>query len=128
VSTAVDHVPAVVVPVLSVIFYLYGFCPAVDRGYLLLSHHWQDQMGDLAMTGRLAGVERLAAEAGLTLVLTLNPFVSTDSLNFQEGVKQGLFVMERNSSSQTRNIPALTWFKVQIMRSSISQGHAILIC
>jgi hypothetical protein len=58
---------------------------AVDRGYLLLSHHWQDRMGDLVLSARLAGLERLAAEAGLTLVLTVNPFVSTDSANFQVG-------------------------------------------
>ena len=90
--------------------------PAVDRGYLVLSHHWQDQMGDLTLTEQLRGVERLAADNGLTLVLTLNPFVSTDSANFQEGVKHGLFVMERNSSSQTRTIPALTWFKVNLFK------------
>jgi hypothetical protein len=84
----------------------------VDRGYLLLSHHWQARMGDLSLTEELVGAERLAAEAGLTLVLTLNPFVSTDSVSFKEGVQRGLFVMERNSSSQARPIPALTWFKV----------------
>ncbi len=84
----------------------------VDRGYLLLSHHWQARMGDLALTEELVGAERLASEAGLTLVLTLNPFVSTDSVSFKEGVQRGLFVMERNSSSQARPIPALTWFKV----------------
>ena len=94
----------------------FSFMPAVDRGYLVLSHHWQDQMGDLTLTEQLRGVERLAADNGLTLVLTLNPFVSTDSANFQEGVKQGLFVMERNSSSQTRTIPALTWFKVNLFK------------
>ena len=49
---------------------------------------------------------------GLTLVLTLTPFVSTDSISFNEGVEKGLFVMERKLNI-TRDIPALTWYKVK---------------
>ena len=47
------------------------------------------------------------SETGLKLVLTINPFISTQSYNFQFGVDQGLFVKERNSST----VPALTWFR-----------------
>jgi hypothetical protein len=83
-------------------------------------------MGDLAVTAELEGVERLAAEAGLTLVFTLNPFVSTDSARFQEGVSRGLFVMERNSSSHARTIPALTWFKVR--RLSLAHIFLYFVC
>ena len=57
------------------------------------------------------GVDDLVSRSGLTLVLTLNPFVSTDSQNFKDGVKKGIFVMERNANN-SKNIPALTWFKV----------------
>ena len=39
--------------------------------------------------------------------MTINPFISTQSYNFQFGVDQGLFVKERNSST----VPALTWFR-----------------
>jgi len=81
-----------------------------DRGYLLLDYHWQNHMGDIELAQNLRGIEKLVSDAGLTLVLTLNPFVSTDSKNFLEGISQGIYVMERKLNN-TRNIPALTWFK-----------------
>ena len=55
---------------------------------------------------------------GLTLVLTLTPFVSTDSISFNEGVEKGLFVMERKLNI-TRDIPALTWYKVGISNLTV---------
>ena len=61
--------------------------------------------------GLFRGVDELVSKSGLTLVLTLNPFVSTDSPNFKDGVNKGIFVMERNQNN-SKNIPALTWFKV----------------
>jgi len=86
----------------------------IERGYLLLDYHWQENMGDFKFNREtfpnLKMVQNIVRGAGLRLALTVNPFVSVDSENFKEGVKRGLFVMERNSSSQ-KNIPALTWFK-----------------
>ena len=58
-------------------------------------------------------LERTVSNSGLTLVLTLTPFVSTDSTSFNEGLQKGLFVMERKLNI-TRDIPALTWYKVDI--------------
>ena len=86
----------------------------MERGLLLVDHGWQANMGDLAFPGGGAGLRelrQLTDSAGLRLALTINPFVSVESKTFKEGVKEGLFVMERNSSSE-KNIPALTWFKV----------------
>ena len=42
-------------------------------------------------------------------MLTVNPYVSTESENFAYGVNQGLFVKERNSTAD--RVPALTWIK-----------------
>ena len=87
----------------------------VERGLLLVDHGWQANMGDLAFPGGGAGLRelrQLTDSAGLRLALTINPFVSVESASFQHCVQHGLLVMERNSSSG-RNIPALTWFKVQ---------------
>eukprot|EP00092_Neocalanus_flemingeri_P006045 GFUD01006514.1.p1 GENE.GFUD01006514.1~~GFUD01006514.1.p1 ORF type:complete len:810 (-),score=153.12 GFUD01006514.1:109-2538(-) len=86
----------------------------IERGYLLLDYHWQENMGDFSFNKKNFPDLRMAQDivrgAGLRLALTINPFVSVESRNFKEGVKKGLFVMERNSSSE-KNIPALTWFK-----------------
>ena len=43
-------------------------------------------------------------------MLTVNPFISTESFNFLPAVEESLFVKERNSSKH--GVPALTWFKV----------------
>lgn len=81
-----------------------------SRGYLLIDSSWQQNMGDLVLSDRLRGLEKTVSGYGLTLVLTLTPFVSTDSISFNEGVEKGLFVMERKLNI-TRDIPALTWYK-----------------
>ena len=47
-------------------------------------------------------------QTGLKLVLTINPFISTQSENFES--QKHLFVKERNSTAPL--VPALTWFKV----------------
>ena len=46
----------------------------------------------------------------MKLVLTVNPFISTESSNFMTAVNQEYFVLERNAS---KSVPALTWFKVR---------------
>ena len=87
----------------------------IERGYLLLDYHWQENMGDFSFNTKnfqdVKMVQSIVKSAGLRLALTINPFVSVESPSFKEGVKNGLFVMERNSSN-AKNIPALTWFKV----------------
>ena len=49
------------------------------------------------------------SQTGLKLVLTINPYISTDSENFIIGVRDELFVKERNSTAA--KVPALTWIK-----------------
>jgi len=81
---------------------------------ILLDHHWQENMGDFTFSkyqfSKLRQAQDAVREAGLKLALTISPFVSVDSANFRHGVMEGLFVMERNSTSP-RGTPALTWFK-----------------
>ena len=71
-------------------------------------------MGDFTFSkyqfSKLRQAQDAVREAGLKLALTISPFVSVDSANFRHGVMEGLFVMERNSTSP-RGTPALTWFK-----------------
>ena len=90
--------------------------PSVERGYLLLDYHWQRHMGDLSFNRdsfpNITGLKDIVRAAGLKLAITVNPFVSIESENFKQGVKDKLFVIERNSTSD-KFIPALTWFKVK---------------
>ena len=71
-------------------------------------------MGDFTFSkskfSKLRQAQDAVRAAGLKLALTISPFVSVDSANFKRGVMEGLFVMERNSTSP-RGTPALTWFK-----------------
>jgi hypothetical protein len=46
---------------------------------------------------------------GLKLVLTVSPFVSTESKNFAPGVSNHIFVGQRKADDR---VPALTWYKV----------------
>ncbi len=91
--------------------------PSVERGYLLLDYHWQRHMGDLtfdrASFPNITGLKAAVRAAGLKLAITVNPFVSVESDNFKQGVRDKLFVIERNSTSD-KFIPALTWFKVNV--------------
>ena len=50
-----------------------------------------------------------SSQTGLKLVLTINPYISTNSENFAIGVNEELFVKERNSTAS--KVPALTWIK-----------------
>ena len=87
----------------------------IDRGYLLLDYHWQQNMGDFSFNKNnfpsLSQIKSAVKVAGLKLVITINPFVSVESKHFKDCVKNKLFVMERNSVKD-KFIPALTWFKV----------------
>ena len=65
-------------------------------------------------------IEDLVSGSGLTLVLTINPFVSTDSANFKDGVRNRIFVLERNLNNP-KNIPALTWFKVMYFNFDVPE-------
>jgi len=86
----------------------------VERGFLLLDYHWQKNMGDLSFNKlnfpKIDQLKSAARDGGLKLAITINPFVSVESKEFKYGVKEKLFVMERNSTKD-KFIPALTWFK-----------------
>ncbi|CAB4059217.1 unnamed protein product [Lepeophtheirus salmonis] len=82
-----------------------------DRGYLLLDHRWQKYMGDFEFNNKafpdIKKTLQIIKDSGFQLVLTVNPYVSTESKNFRVGVQKEIFVKERNSP---KNVPALTWF------------------
>ena len=83
----------------------------IDRGYLLLDYQWQQHMGDFQFNPQKFTDLKLTLDiikkTGFKLVLTINPYVSTESNNFGVGVRENLFVNERNSD---KHVPALTWF------------------
>ena len=78
-------------------------------------------MGDLSFNQQhfpdVSALISAVKAAGLKLAITINPFVSVESKHFKFGVKEKLFVMERNSTKD-KFIPALTWFKVTILGQS----------
>lgn len=86
---------------------------ATDRGYLLLDYHWQKNMGDFKFNEidfpNVSETIKMVNQTGLKLVLTINPYISTNSENFGVGVEDELFVKERNSTAY--KVPALTWIK-----------------
>ena len=81
-------------------------------------------MGDLSFNKlnfpKIDQLKSAARDGGLKLAITINPFVSVESKEFKYGVKEKLFVMERNSTKD-KFIPALTWFKVHQMVSRLKR-------
>ena len=81
-------------------------------------------MGDLSFNKlnfpKKDQLKSAARDGGLKLAITINPFVSVESKEFKYGVKEKLFVMERNSTKD-KFIPALTWFKVHQMVSRLTR-------
>ena len=51
-----------------------------------------------------------ARDHGLKMVLTVSPFISTESENFAPGVSNGIFVGQRTADAR---VPGLTWYKVR---------------
>lgn len=71
--------------------------------YLLLSHRWQTNLGDFeinqnAFPNPIQFINELR-KMGVSLALTITPFISTSSSNFLTGVEQGLFISEPSRAS-----------------------------
>lgn len=83
------------------------------QGHVLINELWQKHPGDLTMdTERfpsMADTIKILQRRGFKIVLSIQPFVSTESVNFQQAVRDKLLVSQRTNSSE--NIPALTRYK-----------------
>lgn len=81
-------------------------------GHILINEFWQKEIGDFILdTERfqtLNATVSLLHKQGFRIVLTVQPFISTDSTSFSEAVHKKLLIYERLSE---RSIPALTRYK-----------------
>lgn len=84
----------------------------LKQGHVLINEHWQENIGDFTLdTSRFESLEDtidVIHRRGFKIVFSIQPFVSTESINFAECVKKRLFISERYSN---RKIPALTKYK-----------------
>lgn len=81
-------------------------------GHILVNEFWQKEIGDFTVDvgrfERFAQTVNALHERGFRIVLTIQPFISTDSSSFSEAVHKKLLIYERLSA---RSIPALTRYK-----------------
>lgn len=84
----------------------------LKSGHILVNEFWQKEIGDFTVDverfERLAETVSILHKRGFRIVLTIQPFISTDSSSFSEAVHKKLLIYERLSE---RSIPALTRYK-----------------
>ncbi|XP_037915972.1 myogenesis-regulating glycosidase isoform X2 [Hermetia illucens] len=87
-------------------------------GHILVNEFWQENIGDFSVDKErfptLKNTVDVLHRRGFRIIFTVQPFISTDSINFKDAVKKKLLIYERLSE---RSIPALTRYK-----SSTSAG------
>lgn len=70
-------------------------------GHILVNEFWQKEIGDFTIDterfARFAETIKVLHKRGFRIVLTVQPFISTDSHSFQEGVEKKLLIYERLS-------------------------------
>ncbi|XP_043660629.1 myogenesis-regulating glycosidase isoform X2 [Drosophila teissieri] len=85
---------------------------AMGLGHIVINEFWQENIGDFtvdkARFPTLKDTIDVLHRRGFKVVLTIQPFISTDSANFKDAVKRKLLIYERHSE---RSIPALTRYK-----------------
>ncbi|XP_053948171.1 myogenesis-regulating glycosidase isoform X1 [Anastrepha ludens] len=81
-------------------------------GHILVNEFWQKNIGDFIVDQErfptLKDTIEVLHRRGFKVVFTIQPFISTDSPNFKDAVKNKLLIYERHSE---RSIPALTRYK-----------------
>ncbi|XP_016768463.1 uncharacterized protein LOC726210 isoform X2 [Apis mellifera] len=86
--------------------------PFLRQGHVLLSEEWQPSAGDFALDEeRFPSMEEtinIIHRRGFRIVFTVQPFISTESINFKDAVSNRLLISERGSDPR---IPALTRYK-----------------
>ncbi|XP_076294139.1 uncharacterized protein LOC143215687 isoform X2 [Lasioglossum baleicum] len=84
----------------------------LKQGHVLLSEEWQPSIGDFVLDEeRFATMEEtinIIHRRGFRIVFTIQPFISTESMNFRDAVNNRLLISERGSDPR---IPALTRYK-----------------
>ncbi|XP_065224802.1 myogenesis-regulating glycosidase isoform X2 [Planococcus citri] len=84
------------------------------QGHVLLNEFWQTEIGDFTFDEeRFATIKEtidIIQRRGFRIILTIQPFVGTESINFAELVEKNLLINERGSE-KNRQIPALTSYK-----------------
>lgn len=87
-------------------------------GHVLINEYWQKNIGDFTLEAErfptLSDMVDLLHRRGFRILFTIQPFISTNSPNFEDAVEKKLLIYERHSE---RSIPALTRYK-----SSASAG------
>ncbi|CAK9823352.1 Myogenesis-regulating glycosidase [Anthophora retusa] len=82
------------------------------QGHVLLSEEWQPSPGDFVVDEeRFPSIEEtinIIHRRGFRIVFTIQPFLSTESVNFRDAVSNRLLISERGSDPR---IPALTRYK-----------------
>lgn len=71
------------------------------RGHILINEFWQKEIGDFTVDverfERFAETIKKLHKLGFRIVLTIQPFISTDSESFKESVEKKLLIYERLS-------------------------------
>ncbi|XP_076644514.1 myogenesis-regulating glycosidase isoform X2 [Halictus rubicundus] len=84
----------------------------LKQGHVLLSEEWQPSTGDFVLDEeRFPTMEEtinIIHRRGFRIVFTIQPFISTESMNFRDAVNNRLLISERGSDPR---IPALTRYK-----------------
>ncbi|XP_014471430.1 PREDICTED: uncharacterized protein LOC106742734 [Dinoponera quadriceps] len=82
------------------------------QGHVLLSEEWQPSPGDFILDEeRFPSMEEtinIIHRRGFRIVFSIQPFISTESVNFKDAVANRLLISERGSDPR---IPALTRYK-----------------
>lgn len=73
----------------------------LKRGHILVNEFWQKEIGDFTVDNvrfeRFANTIKALHKLGFRIVLTVQPFISTDSDSFKESVEKKLLIYERLS-------------------------------
>ncbi|KAG7189909.1 hypothetical protein KM043_006078 [Ampulex compressa] len=82
------------------------------QGHVLLSEEWQPNAGDFVLDEeRFPSMEEtinIIHRRGFRIVFSIQPFISTESVNFKDAVSSRLLISERGSNPR---IPALTRYR-----------------
>ncbi|XP_043284957.1 uncharacterized protein [Venturia canescens] len=82
------------------------------QGHVLLNEEWQPNPGDFVLDeNRFPSMEEtinVIHRRGFKIVFTIQPFISTESINFKDAVANRLLISERGSDPR---IPALTRYR-----------------
>lgn len=96
--------------------------PFLRQGHVLLSEEWQPNPGDFVLDEeRFPSMEEtinIIHRRGFRIVFTIQPFISTESINFKDAVSNRLLISERGSDPR---IPALTRYESVILSFSLTR-------